>query len=180
MISLLFPIVVRLSFVVDVNQIIWSSNDCWILLTLYCILTKHIFLIIVLVNDILRLLWFTCIVGICWMQLKSQINRNIPMITCIPLIIFFFYWFYERKREEEREGEKCGCKRETLISCLLHTPLTGNQTCNPGMCREWETKPATLWSVGWCPTDWAVPARAMRIPWLVRGKYSNCNTTLGW
>lgn len=60
---LLSPRVVRLSFIGDGNQVTWGLNNCWMILIPYCILTKHIFLIIVLVKNILRSLWFTCH---CW------------------------------------------------------------------------------------------------------------------
>ena len=46
---------------------------------------------------------------------------------------FIYLLFREGGREGEREGEKHQCVRETLISCLSHSPSWG-----PGMCPDWE------------------------------------------
>ena len=44
--------------------------------------------------------------------------------------------FREKGRKGESEEEKYQCKRETLISCFLHEPLT-----------DWEVnlQPSSLW-----------------------------------
>ena len=45
---------------------------------------------------------------------------------------FYLFIFRQRGREGEREGEKYQC---VVVSHML---LTGDLTCNPGMCPDWE------------------------------------------
>ena len=48
------------------------------------------------------------------------------------LKILLIYFFRERGKEGEREGEK----HPGMVAS--HTPPTGDLTCNPGMCPDWE------------------------------------------
>ena len=45
----------------------------------------------------------------------------------------FIYLFLEKGSEAEREGEKHQCLAAS------HSPPTGDLTCNPGMCPDWES-----------------------------------------
>ena len=47
---------------------------------------------------------------------------------------FYLFIFRERGREGEREGEKHQCV------VASQAPPTGDLTCNPGMCPDWELK----------------------------------------
>ena len=61
-------------------------------------------------------------------------------------IAFFFFFFFNLDRERGKEREKNWCEREAFIGCLLYAPrlgivhaLTGNQTCNLGICPDQES-----------------------------------------
>ena len=53
--------------------------------------------------------------------------------TNITTFLFIYFFFRERGREGKKEGEKRQC---VVASC---TPPTGDLTCNPGMCPDWES-----------------------------------------
>ena len=57
------------------------------------------------------------------------------MYLFIFLKIFYLFISRQRGREREREGEKHHC---VVASLLLPT---GDLTCNPGMCPDWEFNP---------------------------------------
>ena len=46
--------------------------------------------------------------------------------------ILFTFIFKQRGRKGENEGEKHQCVVASSV------PLTGDLTCNPGMCPDWE------------------------------------------
>ena len=60
--------------------------------------------------------------------------------------IVIYLFFSERGQEGER-GEKHRCERDIDHLLLIHAPLTGNGTHNPGMCPDWESnrRPFALW-----------------------------------
>ena len=62
-----------------------------------------------------------------YFQLSSFQDYNI-----LKYLFFNFYFLFFQKGE--KWGEKHRCKRETLVSCLLHTPWPGFQACHPRMC----------------------------------------------
>ena len=51
------------------------------------------------------------------------------------IYLLFIYLFRERGKEGEREGEKY----QGVVAS--HVPPTGDLTCNPGMCPDWELNP---------------------------------------
>ena len=57
-------------------------------------------------------------------------------------------------KEKEREGNINQLP-------LAYTP-TGDQTCNLGLCPDWEFEPTTFWFIEQCPTNWASRASAWK------------------
>ena len=51
------------------------------------------------------------------------------------LKILYLFIFREREREGERQGEEHQCV------VASHAPPTGDLSCNPGMCPDWESNP---------------------------------------
>ena len=109
-----------------------------------------------------------------------------PFSSHYPLLFFFFKknphlrTFFslllegrgERKRTRERgrKREEKERERETLIGCFLvwarpgrASALTGDQTCNPGMCPDLDLNPQSFGPWGDAPTNGATPARARSI-----------------
>ena len=98
---------------------------------------------------------------------KGSDNKRYSKYTVLYLAFLYSWCIFlkkilficrERGREGEKEGEKHWCVRDTLISCLLHTP-TGDLACNPAhaLTGNWM---ATFWFTGQCSIHWATPARA--------------------
>ena len=109
-----------------------------------------------------------------WNVLKistKSIGSNMSLKSPVYSLIFYFYlfifiltWrffiaFRERGSGEEKRETDC-FERETSIGCLLVRTLTRDQTCNLGMCPNWELNllPFCLWDDA--PNNWATPAWA--------------------
>ena len=81
---------------------------------------------------------------------------SFPLPSLLFIYLFlkdFIYLFLERGEGRERERE-----RNMDLLFLVHAP-TGDRTCNPGLCPDWESNCDLLLS-GRCPTNWATPVRA--------------------
>ena len=86
-----------------------------------------------------------------WEQLRKS------MADLFYFILFLF--FREKGKEGEREGEKHQNERETLISCLLHTPLPGSNW-KPRHVPWPGIELGTFHFAELHPTNWATPVRA--------------------
>ena len=69
-------------------------------------------------------------------------TETLGMQLFVPLFLFFFFFFkilfiylfiYLKRGREGERGEK-----HQLYGCLSYTP-TGDLTCSPGMCPDWES-----------------------------------------
>ena len=67
----------------------------------------------------------------CLSQSVYRVSRcqNVSLYIFLKILLIFFS---ERGREGEREGEKHQCV------VASHVAPTGDLTCNPGMCPDWE------------------------------------------
>ena len=64
-------------------------------------------------------------------------------------------WGYVYCLETERQREKKHqCERETSTGCLLYASWPRNQTCNLGMCPDWESNPQPFSVWDDIPINW--------------------------
>ena len=71
------------------------------------------------------------------------------MFVCL---FYLFVCLFERERKEQRERNIC----QLPSVCTL----TMGQTCNLGMCPDWESNPQPFGLWDDTPTNWAILARA--------------------
>ena len=93
--------------------------------------------------------------------LKIILNKSLKNKSILYIFRrFYLFIFRERGREGEREGEKHWCVRDTLISCLSHSPNWG-----PGLQPRhvpWlGIEPAAFQFTGQDSIHWVTPARAI-------------------
>ena len=66
------------------------------------------------------------------------ITQQYPIVCIyIPQILCFFKNFLFNFRERGKEGEREGEKQQCVVAPPM--PHTGDLTCNPGMCPDWES-----------------------------------------
>ena len=71
-----------------------------------------------------------------------------------------FFDFRERGEGRERERERNISVREKHRSVPPIQAPTKDQTCNPGVCPDWESKPQPFGAWNDAPANGAIPARA--------------------
>ena len=99
---------------------------------------------------------------LCLSHNRCLTNGSFHDDSCYPVsfltLKFFKGFIYLCFRERGWEGEHQWA-RETLISCLSHTPNWGPGP-QPRLVPSLGIKPATFWFAGRCSVHWATPARA--------------------
>ena len=129
----------------------------------FCLFSVTLFLLVVLYEFFI----YSYIHPLSDMWFANIFSYSVGQYAC-SLCCFLFYFiflkilfiFSKRGRKGEREGEKHWCERETLISCLLHTPNWG-----PGLQPRhvpWlGIETTTFWCIGWCSNQLSHPARVI-------------------